>query len=803
LARYVCIHGHFYQPPRENAWLERIDRQESAHPFHDWNERIDGECYRANARARIMDASEHVTDVVNTYARVSFNFGPTLLSWMEARAPKTLAAIVEADRQSIVRFGRGSAMAQAYGHLILPLASDRDKKTQIRWGLADFERRFGRSAEGMWLPETAVCSATLRELVDAGVKFTILAPGQCAAVRRANEPKAIPTSDRPVDTRRPYRVDVGDGRTIAVFFYDGSTSQAVAFERLLANGDTFANRLLMPFSRDEGDDELVSIATDGETYGHHHRYGEMALAYALDKIDAGKTAKLTNYAAYLADHPPVDEATIVESSAWSCAHGVGRWSADCGCRMRGDSNQAWRAPLRRALDKLRDRIDVAFERESRALFADPWAARDEYIQVILDRDRTDAFLAAHLSATVTPAVRRRALSMMEMQRHRMLMFTSCGWFFDDVTGIETAQILQYAARAIELLAQTTGEETEETFLADLERAHAAIPGATTARTVFESTVVDSRVDLRRVAATVAVTSLFGLSDALDVPAFQVVEHEIRSAKSEDVRFSAGRITVASRLTGEAEQLAFAVTHSGGPSVRGGLTPAKGAPDPDALIRAFEDESTEAFDARIAEAFPIEVGSLRTIPLDERVAVVERILAGAVRSAEGAYRQAFASSAQLLSELARAGVRPPRVLSIATRVVLEADLTRAARREPPDTRAMRNLLAEARAENVHFDEVGFGFELGKAIAKVCEALETDPGDDSSLGRLADMVEIARRLTPTFDFSRAQDLVWEVVRADAPISETVQSRGRLGAWHELAALLRLRTPKQRRSSRPPPR
>jgi alpha-amylase/alpha-mannosidase (GH57 family) len=295
-------------------------------------------------------------------------------------------------------------MAQAYGHLILPLATERDKRTQVRGGMTDFERRFGRPAEGMWLPETAVCTATLRALLDAGIKFTILAPGQCAAVRRGSELKAVPTSDRALDTRRPYRVDVGDGRKIAVFFYDGATSQAVAFERLLANGDTFAHRLLSPFSKDSTtDDELVSIATDGETYGHHHKYGEMALAYALDKIDAGKVATLTNYAAYLASHPPVDDAIILEGSAWSCAHGVGRWSADCGCRMRGDSNQAWRAPLRRALDRLRDRVDAAFERDGAGLFADPWAARDAYIDVILDRERTDAFLGQHLTPEVHAA----------------------------------------------------------------------------------------------------------------------------------------------------------------------------------------------------------------------------------------------------------------------------------------------------------------------------------------------------------------------------------------------------------------
>ncbi|HTJ83678.1 MAG TPA: DUF3536 domain-containing protein, partial [Polyangiaceae bacterium] len=781
--------GHFYQPPRENAWLERVDRQESAHPFHDWNERIDNECYRANARARILDQSDRVTAIVNTYARINFNFGPTLLSWMEARAPRTLADIVAADKSSIDRFGRGSAMAQAYGHIILPLATLEDQSTQVRWGLRDFERRFGRKAEGMWLPETAVSTDALRALAREGVAFTVLAPSQCAAIRREGEAAAVPTSERPLDTKRPYKVELGDNLSIAVFFYDGETSRAVAFERLLASGDDFANRLMGAFSKTGTDDELVSIATDGETYGHHHRYGEMALAYALEKIDASSTVQLTNYASYLAAHPPTDFATIVENSAWSCAHGVGRWSADCGCRMRGDSNQAWRGPLRRALDKLRGRIDAAFVHAASAIFTDAWGARDAYIDVILDRDKADAFLAEQVFVPLDAAVRHKALSLMELQRHRMLMYTSCGWFFDDVSGIETAQILQYAARAIELLRLTSGDDAEADFSRDLERAHSTVPGSPTGREVYERVVSGGRVDLERLAATVAVTSLFGMGDKVDAPAFRIAEREIRSAKNEDVRFAAGRLTVESRLTGESTHLAFAVLHEGGPSVRGGLASAEVAPDPEELVRAFEDEPLDVFGPRLATAFPIEVGALRGIPLDERVAVVERIVAGAVRAAETAYREVFAESAPLLSELARAGVRPPRALSVATRVILEADLTRAARRDPPDTRTMRNLLAEAKNENVHYDDAGFAFELGKAIARVCAQLEASPGDDGALGRLTDMVEIARRVSPHFDLSRPQDLAWSIVRAEGPISRTAQSRGRLGAWRELASLLKI--------------
>jgi alpha-amylase/alpha-mannosidase (GH57 family) len=473
--RFVCIHGHFYQPPRENAWLERIERQESAHPFRDWNERIDAECYRPNARARILDGEDRIATLANNYARINFNFGPTLLSWMETHARRTYEGVLAADAESIKRFGHGSAMAQAYGHLILPLASERDRRTQVRWGIRDFEHRFGRKPEGMWLPETAACTDSLRALAEEGIKFTILSPRQAKAIRKKGQDKLEEVNEGTLDTRRPYFVDLGAGRRIAVFFYDGATSQAIAFEHLLSSGDAFAGRLLGRLRGGPGP-ELVHVATDGETYGHHHRFGEMALAYALDRIETSGKARLTNYATYLAQYPPEDEAVIVERSSWSCAHGVGRWSADCGCRMRGDSNQAWRGPLRKALDKLRDRIDDLYEESAEGLLADPWAARDAYIDVVLDRSEANvrAFLERHVKGSA-PESHHRALELCELQRQRMLMFTSCGWFFDDVNGLETTQILQYAARAVELASSVSGVALEPARPAHPARARCTRP----------------------------------------------------------------------------------------------------------------------------------------------------------------------------------------------------------------------------------------------------------------------------------------------------------------------------------------
>src|SRR5271165_529035 len=377
--RYLCIHGHFYQPPRENPWLEAIELQDSAYPYHDWNERVLAECYAPNAAARILDAGLKIARIVNNYASMSFNFGPTLLSWMQQKAPEAYESVTGADRASTIRFsGHGSAIAQVYNHMILPLANERDRQTQVAWGIRDFEARFGRMPEGMWLAETAVDLVSLDALAEAGIRFTILAPSQA----KCPEGKIL-------DTTQPYWVRLPSGRKIAVYFYDGPVSRAVAFEHLLSDGERFAKRLIDRFS-DSQPAQLVHIATDGETYGHHHGRGEMALAYALDYVESRGLAKITNYGEFLERHPPTSEIEIHENTSWSCSHGIGRWSTNCGCNCGGGHgrwNQDWRAPLREALDWLRDTVAVCHEQQGRKFLRDPWQARNDYIQVILDRSK--------------------------------------------------------------------------------------------------------------------------------------------------------------------------------------------------------------------------------------------------------------------------------------------------------------------------------------------------------------------------------------------------------------------------------
>ena len=434
--RFICIHAHFYQPPRENPWLEAVERQDSAYPYHDWDERITAECYAPNAASRILDNKSLISEIVNNYSRISFNFGPTLLSWLEHNEPETYCSIIDSDRESQKRFsGHGSAIAQGYNHAILPLANSRDKHTQILWGIRDFQRRFGRHPEGLWLPETAVDLETLDMLAELGIKFTILAPRQAGKARKLGGRAWKDVSGGRIDPTRAYLQKLPSGRKINLFFYDGPISQAVAFEKLLNSGEQFATRLQSGFSDARQWPQLMHIATDGETYGHHHRYGDMAMDYSLNHIQSQANVRLSNYGEFLEKFPPTHEVQIIENTAWSCSHGIERWRSDCGCNSgRAGWDQKWRGPLRTALDYLRDRAADLFEHYGSELLNDPWKARNDYIDVILDRSPESLWiffekyskLQLKTDETVT------ALKLLELQRHAMLMYTSCGWFFDEL-----------------------------------------------------------------------------------------------------------------------------------------------------------------------------------------------------------------------------------------------------------------------------------------------------------------------------------------------------------------------------------
>ncbi len=493
--RYVCIHGHFYQPPRENPWTGEVARQGDAAPFHDWNERITSECYRPNSAATLLDDQDRVVRTVNNYALMSFNVGPTLLGWMERHAPDVYATIRAADRESRARFsGHGTALAQAHSHMILPLANRRDKVTQIRWGIRDFTYRFGRAPEGMWLPETAVDLETLEVLAEHDIRFTILAPQQARRVRV--ETGAAVAADGwqdvgggSIDPTTAYTQRLPSGRRISLFFYDEAVARAVAFEGILQSGEQFAQRLLGSFLDARPWPQLVHIATDGESYGHHHRRGEITLAYALVTFESATQPRLTTYGEFLQRHPPTHEVAVAENTAWSCAHGVERWRSDCGCNSGRHPgwNQQWRTPLREALDWLRDALAPRFEARAGDTLRDPWAARDDYIDIVLDRSASslERFFARHAARPLSQDEQATARNLLELQYQAMLMYASDGWFFDDISGMETIQLLRHAGRAIDLAEQLGGEPVEGEFLQRLAHAESNVPAAGNGRRIYE------------------------------------------------------------------------------------------------------------------------------------------------------------------------------------------------------------------------------------------------------------------------------------------------------------------------------
>jgi alpha-amylase/alpha-mannosidase (GH57 family) len=499
--KFICLHAHFYQPPRENPWTQEIEIQESAAPYKNWNKRITEECYAPNAKARILDDNLRIKKIVNNYSRMSFNFGPTLLSWLESKSPETYQAILEADQESQKLFGgHGSALAQPYNHMIMPLANSRDKLTQIRWGIEDFRCRFKRNPDGMWLPETAVDLETLDLLAEEGIRFTLLAPSQAKQIRSKAASNWISVNENSLDTTRPYKIQLPSGRPFSIFFYDKNVSHQLAFEDLLSNGDKFLNNLTSKFSTDTGKLELVHAATDGETYGHHHKFGDMTLAYVLNQAQHHDSCSLTNYAQFLENNTSTWEVEILEDTSWSCAHGVERWRSNCGCHTGGKEgwSQEWRKPLRNSLDDLRDQFGREFEKAIKPLMKDPWAARNDYIHLLQPDKDFERFFIKHGSVTLKEKEKINILKWLEIQRHAMLMYTSCGWFFNDISGIETEQILRYASFALELYSQLDETNIESSFLLTLKDAKSNIPKWNDGKYIYEKMVGATRVSVEQI-----------------------------------------------------------------------------------------------------------------------------------------------------------------------------------------------------------------------------------------------------------------------------------------------------------------
>ncbi len=570
--KYLTIHGHFYQPPRENPWLETIEVQDSAKPFHDWNERVNFECYAPNSVSRIVDSHNKILDIVNNYELISFNFGPTLLSWMETHDEKTYERIIEADNKSMQeRGGHGNALAQVYNHIIMPLANENDKYTQVLWGIKDFIYRFGRKPEGMWLAETAIDYDTIDVLIECGIKFTVLSPYQSERVRSLvnEDAKWEDASTGNIDPARAYRCysKTDKEKYLDIFFYDGAISKSVAFDNLLQNGERFISRLKDGVSETRDYNQLVNIATDGESYGHHTKFGDMALSYVLKNRAEKEGFVLTNYAQYLELEPPTYEVELKPVSSWSCFHGVGRWSYDCGCQTGGQPhwNQKWRKPLREALDYLRDELITVFEAEGTKYFSDVWKTRNDYIEVILDRneDNINKFLEKYQTHPLTNDEKISAIKLLEMQRQAMLMYTSCGWFFCEISGIETVQILKYAGRAIQLAQEFSSKDIETHFLEILSEAKSNLVEYGSGKDLYLRFVKPCIIDVKQLISHWVITSLYkSYEEETDLYSWKIKQKDYRILRKGRAEFVFGRVEAVSKITLEAYNMMFALLSFG-------------------------------------------------------------------------------------------------------------------------------------------------------------------------------------------------------------------------------------------------
>lgn len=717
MKRFACVHGHFYQPPRENPWTGAVERQPSAGRDHDWNARIARECYVPNGEARVVDSEGRITDIVDNYAWMSFNFGPTLLAWLESAHPHGYARLLAADRESAARLdGHGNALAQAFHHSILPLASPRDRLTEIRWGLADFKTRFGRDAEGLWLPECATDDATMAAVAAEGLKFVILEPHQADAIRPLSGGAFRNASDA-LRPGTPYQWT--DGKSVlAVFFYDGPLSRSVAFERAMSDSNAFAGRVVSRLPP-TAEDALALLATDGESYGHHESFAEMGLAHFLRYALPVKGVTPVNLGWWLAKHPPRYEVRLrAGGTSWSCPHGIERWRSACGCGAVEGASLDWRAPLRSALEGLRDRFAALYEKEAQGLLPDPWGARDAYVCVVLDRseENVTAFLARHAPSAKDEASRVRALTLLELQRHSLMMFTSCGWFFDQLSRIEPVQVLLYAARALEL-ARALGADYEAGFVAELKDEGG----------VWEKLVKTQIVTPDHVAAHYAVSLLFE-----DQPPTFVHHHRADSERftrrvEGGITVAAGRSSFYDGCTGARWTRAFFAAVLKGQRVQAFVC-AGDLPDDrfDSLLHAAAG-GTEA------TLPPGRLFLLRDLRPDEREKVLTTVLKRRLSRWEAAGRDQLEDALTLAEQFRGLELPLPPGLDEETSLSLGHALADAARRFEEDAFGaldeLKSVVTRAKAAGLPIPSARAELPFSRGIDRLLGGLENGSAEES--------------------------------------------------------------------------
>ncbi len=792
--KYICIHGHFYQPPRENPWLDEVEIEDSAYPYHDWNERITSECYAPNTASRILDNKGRIKNIVNNYSSISFNFGPTLLSWMKRHKPDIYNSIIKADTESRKRFsGHGSAIAQVYNHIIMPLANLRDKRTQIIWGVKDFQYHYKRFPEGMWLAETAVDLESLDIMSELGIKFTILAPHQAHKVKANNSDEWHDVSGQKIDHKIPYIVKLPSNRTITVFFYDGPVSRDISFHDTLENGENFAKRLLNSFSEADHD-QILTIATDGETYGHHHKYGEMALTYCINYIKSNNLAKITNPGEFLEQHTPQHEVIIFENSSWSCSHGIERWKSDCGCKTGNNFswNQKWRAPLRKAMDWLRDNLINLFEEEISVFTNEPWEIRNNYIEIIHNRSvgNINNFISRFCLRELTSTEKIRLLKLLEIQRHTQLMYTSCGWFFDEISRIEPRQIMCYAACAMQIANEISGVNYESQFLEILKNAPSNETELENGKSVYNKFIKPSISDLLRAGAHYAVSSLFKEYPEKTNYYCYTAESEICDVQESGVqRLAVGKAKISSHITWDKTNISYAILHLGSHNIIGG-------------VQCFQDNNQflkmkEEVDATfkrsnitgvitlIKKHFGKNDYSLWHIFKDDQRNILNDLIKSALKEHETSFKHSFNQYYPIMQAMKEMFIPLPKSFQTITEFILSTDLANLLNDKNIDLGKLQNLIDEIKRWSIDIDKETVNFMATNKINCLLGEFLEKTDDLKLLKDISVMMSTLKPLSLDLQLWEAQNIYFAIIKKSYSKMSWVSKKGNnvAKAWLEL--------------------
>lgn len=732
--KFICIHGHFYQPPRENAWLDIIEYQQSARPYNNWNKRITAECYAPNAFARVVNDKGYIEDVVNNYSSMSFNFGATLLSWLKDNEPVIYQSILQADKTSMEKFGgHGSAVAQVYNHIMMPLATDEDKYAQVIWGIKDFEYHFKRFPEGMWLAETGVDLKTLEVLSECGIRFVILSPYQAGKVRPMKSEKWKNVSGGNVDSKRAYLCNLPNGKTINVFFYDGLISQGVAFGSMLRSGKNFSDVLLKPFdNRDES--QIVSIATDGETFGHHHKFAEMALAYGVKHIEDDKRATFTIYGEFLEKNSPSYEVEILENTSWSCVHGIKRWYENCGCNSGGRHgwNQKWRGPLRDALNWLRDETSKTYQSMGKEYFKDIYHARNNYINVVLDRNGKNVFdFLSEFGTELALEKRGIAIKLLEAQRFAMLMYTSCGWFFDELSGIETTQIMQYALRLIEINKEIGGKDLEAEFVEKLSHAKSNLKKFGDGAKIFNELVKPRRVDALDIACYFGFSNFLTQESSLQIYSYSIEDIQNETFEADGVKLDVGHAKFVSNITLDKYHIMFACLNKDKSEILCGASiynDEKFDEIKEKIKQDFMGTDVEGCRLTINQNFKRVKTSLSEIVKDKQHEILQNILQDSLKHTRDHFTHLFDENYTAMLAIKDTDMVLPKPLRSIAEFVLTEGIKAEIYAEKPDPENIKKLRKKIVSLAIDLDKKELTFAIEEKMEQLSNKFVETPNSD---------------------------------------------------------------------------